>query len=122
MDHMGPLGEEGFPLGLGAKGCGPSPPPPCRSTSPLGSLVPHGGGEEDGTPLGLYKEGYTALFPTHNYSSLSFSFLEVASPCLESAPGLDFSATSQAVVLLESRSESVFLPLLAWFGAREEHR
>src|ERR1041385_9049339 len=74
-------------------------------------------------PLGLYKEGYTPLFPTHNYSSLSLLLLlEVDSPCLESAPGLEFSTIRQAVALLESGSESVFLSLLAWFGAREEHR
>ena len=74
-------------------------------------------------PLGLYKEGYTPLFPYNNtYSSLSFSFLEVDSPCLESAPGLEFSTIRQAVVPLESGSVVVFLPLLAWFGAREEHR
>ena len=62
----GPIrGRGGSPLGLGAKGWGPSPlagAPPA-----LGGLVPHGGGEEDGTPLGLYKEGYTPLFPTHNH-------------------------------------------------------
>ena len=56
MGHMGPLGEEGVsPLGLGAKG-GAHPPLPVHPP-PFGSLVPHGGGEEDGTPLGLYKEG-----------------------------------------------------------------
>src|SRR3954464_6451849 len=90
---------------------------------PLGSLVQHGGGEEDGTPLGLYKEGCTPLFPTHQHiSSSSFSFMEVDSHCLESVPGLEFSTIRQVVALLESGSESIFLPLLAWFGAREEHR
>src|ERR1041385_6752729 len=43
-------------------------------------------------------------------------------PPLESAPGLEFSTIGQAVVLLESGSVAVFLPLLAWFGAREERR
>src|SRR3954469_2788413 len=47
---------------------------------------------------------------------------EVNSPCLESAPGLEFSTIRQAVVLLESGLIAVFFPLLAWFGAREEHR
>jgi hypothetical protein len=56
MGPWGPLREEGVsPLGLGAKGGAHHPPWPAHS--PLGSLVPHGGGEEDGTPLGLYKEG-----------------------------------------------------------------
>ena len=53
---MGPIkGGGDSPLALGAKGGAHSPPG--RRTPPLGSLVPHGGGEEDGTPLGLYKEG-----------------------------------------------------------------
>ena len=57
MDPWGPLREEGdSPLGLGAKG-GAHSPPLAGTLPPLGSLVPHGGGEEDGTPLGLYKEG-----------------------------------------------------------------
>src|SRR3954471_23099219 len=122
MGHMGPLGEEGVPpLGLGAKGWGPSPL--AGALPPLGSLVPHGGGEEDGTPLGLYKEGYTPFFSYNNTSSsFSFSFPEVDSPCLESVPGLEFSTIRQAVALLESGSKAVFLPLLAWFGVREEHR
>ena len=73
--------------------------------------------------LGLYKEGYTPLFPYNNYSLfLSFSFLEVDSPCLESAPGLEFSTISRSSLCRRSGSESVFLPLLAWFRAREEHR
>src|SRR3954466_15562430 len=74
-------------------------------------------------PLGLYKEGYTPFFPTQQHiSSCSFSFPEVDSPCLESVPGLEFSTIRQAVALLESGSEAVFLPLLAWCGAWEEHR
>ena len=53
---MGPLREEGVsPLGLVAKGGAHHPLG--RRTPPLWSLVPHGGGEEDITPLGLYKEG-----------------------------------------------------------------
>src|SRR4051812_31315113 len=122
LGHMGPLGEGGFPpLGLAPR-VGPIPPRPSHPP-PLGSLVPHGGGEEYGTPLGLYKEGYTPLFPYNSYSLfLSFPFLEVDSPCLESAPGLEFSTIKQAVALPESGSESVFLPLLAWFSALEEHR
>ena len=74
-------------------------------------------------PLAYIRRGTPPLFPTHNYSSLSlsFSFLEVDSPCLESTPGLEFSTIRQAVALLESGSESVFLPLITWFGAQEEH-
>src|SRR3954471_10829786 len=73
MGHMGPLGEEGVPpLGLGAKGWGPSPL--AGALPPLGVLVPHGGGEEDGTPLGLYKEGYTPFFQ-HTIIPLSFLLL-----------------------------------------------
>src|SRR3954462_4527994 len=122
MGPWGPLREEGdSPLGLAPR-VGPTTPLG-RRTPPLGSLVPHGGGEEDGTPLGLYKEGSTPLFPTHQLSpSSAFSFPEVDSPCLESAPGLEFSTIRQAAVLLESGSVAIFLPLLAWFGAREEHR
>ena len=56
MGPWGPLREEGdSPLGLGAKGGAHSPL--AGAPPPLGGLVPHGGGEEDGTPLGLYKEG-----------------------------------------------------------------
>ena len=78
-------------------------PPLSGALPPLGGLVPHGGGEEDGTPLNLYKEGYTPLFPTH--ISIFFSLLLLRGsglPCLESAPGLEFSTIRQAVVLLES--------------------
>ena len=58
MGLWGPLREEGdSPLGLGAKGGAHSPPPWPAHLPPLGGLVPHGGGEEDGTPLVLYKEG-----------------------------------------------------------------
>src|ERR1041385_4656628 len=69
-----------------------------------------------------YQGVHPAFSNTQLFLSLSFSFLEVDSPCLESALGLEFSTIRQAVTLLESGSESVFLPLLAWFGAREEHR
>ena len=55
MGPWGPLGEEGVPPWAWQQGVGPIPPG--QRTSPLGGLVPHGGGEEDGTPLGLYKEG-----------------------------------------------------------------
>ena len=51
MGHMGPLGEEGVPpLGLAPRGG--AHPSIGRRTSPLGGLVPHGGGEEDVTPPG----------------------------------------------------------------------
>src|SRR3954465_2141291 len=74
MGPWGPLREEGVPpLGLGAKG----------------GAHPHGGGEEDGTPLGLYKEGYTPLFPMQHTISLLL-LPRADSPCLESAPGLEF--------------------------------
>src|SRR3954469_4798651 len=111
---MGPIkGGGGLPPWAWRQGWGPSPLWPAHPP-PLGSLVPHGGGEEDGTPLGLYKEGCTPLFPTHQHiSSSSFSFLEVDSHCLESVPGLEFSTIRQVVALLESGSEAVFLPLLA---------
>ena len=50
MGPWGTLREEGVPpLGLGAKG-GAHPPLWPAHFPPLGSLVPHGGGEEDGTP------------------------------------------------------------------------
>src|SRR3954467_1711609 len=65
---MGPIkGGGGLPHWAWRQGWGPPPPWPAYSP-PLGSLVPHGVGEEDGTPpLGLYKEGETPLFPTHQY-------------------------------------------------------
>ena len=70
MGHMDPLGEEGVsPLGLGAKGWGPSPL--AGALPPLGGLVPHGGREEDGTPLGLHKEAYTPFFHTITHLPLS---------------------------------------------------
>ena len=40
--------------------------------------------------LGLYMEGYTPLFPTHNILSLLL-LRRADSPCLESTPGLEFS-------------------------------
>ena len=69
---------------------GPIPPRPAHPP-PLGSLVPHGGGEEDGTPLGLYKEGDTPFF---QYTIISPLLLlpRADSPCSESAPGLEFSS------------------------------
>src|SRR3954470_8527246 len=124
MGPWGPLREEGVsPLGLCAKGGAHHPLG--RRTPPLGSLVPHGGGEEDGTPppLAYIRRGRPPPFSNTPISpSSSFSFPKVDSPCLKSAAGLEFSTIRQAVVLLESRSVAVFVPLLAWFGAREEHR
>src|ERR1041385_8250036 len=73
-------------------------------------------------PLAYIRRGTPPFSNTQLFLSLSFSFLEVDSPCLESAPGLEFCTIRQAVALLESGSVSVFLPLLTWFGAREEHR
>ena len=75
-------------MGFAPRG-GAHPPWPAHSP-PIGGLVPHGGREEDGTPLGLYKEGYTPLFPTHNILSLLL-LPRADSPCLECAPGLEFS-------------------------------
>src|SRR4051812_23232473 len=72
----GPFGEGGgSPLGLGAKG-GPHPPM-ASAPPPLGGLVPHGEGEED-APLGLYKEGYTPLFP-YNLKFALFSLSPTSS-------------------------------------------
>ena len=80
--------------------------------------------------LGLYKEGWGCLFSTtpidlRQVSQISLSLFllpRVDSPCLESALGWGFLHHTHAVVLLESGSESTFLPLLAWFGARRERR
>src|ERR1041385_8857442 len=93
---MGPIrGGGGFPPWAWRQGWA-HPPPRTAHSAPLGSLVQHGGGEEDDTPLGLYKEGYTPPFSnTQLFLSLSFSFLEVDSPCLESAPGVEFSTIRQ---------------------------
>src|SRR3954471_24171352 len=124
MGLRGPLGEEGVPtLGLGAKGWGPTPPWPAHP-SPLGGLVPHGGGKRDHTPpWPLYRGVDPPFFQTTiDLLLLPSPFPEVDSPCLESAPGLEFSTIRQAVALPESGSVAVFFPLLAWFGAREEHR
>ena len=73
-------------------------------------------------PLAYIRRGTPPFSNTQLSLSLSFSFLEVDSPCLESAPGLEFSTIRQAVALLESGSEAVFLSLLAWFRARREHQ
>src|SRR3954471_13414685 len=82
-----------------------------------------GKGRSMAPPLAYIRRGAPPLFPRHQHiSSSSLSFPEVDSPCLESIPGLEFSTIRQVVALLESGSEAVFLPLLAWFGVREEHR
>ena len=71
LGHMGPLGEEGVsPLGLGAKG-GAHPPLRPAHPPPLGSLVPHGGGEEDGTPLAYIRRGSPPFFHTKTHIPLS---------------------------------------------------
>ena len=77
MGHMGPLGEEGVsPPWAWCQGEGPIPPL-AGAPPPLGGLVPHGGGEEDVTPLSLYKDGVHPPFSkTQQYLSLSFSYLE----------------------------------------------
>src|ERR1041385_9104078 len=73
-------------------------------------------------PLVYIRRGRPPFF---RHTRLSFFLLLLPGsglPCLEAAPGLEFSNIWQAVVLLEPGSVAVFLPLLAWFGAREEHR
>src|SRR4051812_8056654 len=89
---MGPLGRRGFPLLGFAPRVGPIPPSLGWRTSPPWGLVPHGGGEEDGTPpLAYIRRGTPPFSNTTKSLFHSFSFLEVDSPCLESAPGLEFS-------------------------------
>src|SRR4051812_35894593 len=122
MGPWGPLREEGVsPLGLAAKGG--AHPPYGRHTPPPWEFSPtwgRGGGSRP--PLAYIRRGSPPFSntPISPYSSLPFP--EVDSPCLESAPGLEFSTIRQAVVLLESGFVAVFISLLAWFGAREEHR
>ena len=122
MGPWGQLREEGVsPLGLGVKGGAHHPPWPAHS--PPWEFSPtwgRGGGWHP--PLAYIRRGTPPFSNTQKSLFLSFSFPEVDSPCLESAPGLEFSTIRQAVVLLESGSVAVFLPLLAWFEAREEHR
>src|ERR1041385_3721028 len=69
MGPWGPLREEGVShLGLGAKGGAHHPPWPAHCP-PLGSLVPHGGGEEDGTPpLAYIRRGRPPFFQHTNIS------------------------------------------------------
>src|SRR3954466_4537873 len=53
--------------------------------------------------------------------SLSLLLLpRVDSPCLEATVGWGFLHHTHDVVLLESGSESIFFPLLYWFGARRD--
>src|SRR4051812_49843852 len=87
----GPLGEEGVsPIGLGGKGG--AYPPIAGAPPPLGSLVPHGGGEEDGTPLAYIRRGRPTFFHHQLLSSVSLFLLPRAdSPCLDFAPGWEFS-------------------------------
>src|SRR4051812_19987912 len=79
--------------------------------------------------LGLYKEGWVPFFFTQFdlrqfLRSLFSLFLppRVESPCLESTLGWGFLPHTHAAVLLESGSETIFFPLLFWFGARRERR
>src|SRR4051812_33293902 len=120
---MGPIrGGGGFPPWAWRQGWGPTPlwpahPPPLWEFSPTWG---RGGGSHP--PLAYIRRGSPPFSNTPISPSSSFSFPEVDSACLESAPGLEFSTIRQAVILLESGYVAVFLPLLAWFGAREEHR
>src|SRR3954467_1834304 len=93
MGPWGPLREEGPrppPLGLAPR-VGPIPPL-AGAPPPLGSLVPHGGGEDDGTPPPW--PIYGGVHPPFSKPTQSLSLLLLPredSPCLESAPGLEFS-------------------------------
>src|SRR4051812_9251331 len=122
MGPWGPLREEGVsPLGLGAKGGAHHPPWPAHS--PPWEFSPTWGRGGGWRPrLANIRRAHPPFSNTQLFLCLSFSFLEVDSPCLESATGLEFSTIRQAISLLDSGSESIYLPLLAWFGAREEYR
>jgi len=115
------------PLGQGVKG-GPSSPLAAPNPLPLG-FSPTWEGEGGWHPsLAYIRRGGGALFFTQQFETIFLRFLSlfllprVDSPCLESALGWGFLHHTHAVVLLESGSESIFFPLLFWFGARRERR
>ena len=89
----GPIrGGGGSPPWAWRQGLGPIPPWPAHL--PPWGFSPTWGGEEDGTPLAYIRRGTPPLFPRHTIS-LPLLFLPRAdSPCLESAPGLEFSTIS----------------------------
>src|ERR1044071_10317903 len=79
--------------------------------------------------LGLYKEGWGAfLFTQFDLRQVSQISLLSLSPSSSGLPlcgvytWLGFLHHTHAVMLLESGSESIFFPLLFWFGARRERR
>src|ERR1041385_7771091 len=79
--------------------------------------------------LGLYKEGWVPFFYTQfelrqvsQISLLSLSPSSSGLPLFGVYTWLGFLHHTHAVVLLESRSESIFFPLLFWFRARRERR
>src|ERR1041385_3851711 len=103
---------------------GPTPligkPPPSLGISP----TPEGEGGCHPS-LAYIRRGRGALLIMNflrKVSHLSPSFLlpRVDSPCLKSILGWGFLHYTHAVVLLESGSESIFFPLLYWFGARRD--
>src|SRR3954463_16254903 len=90
---MGPIkGGGGLPPWAWRQGWGPPSflagalPPPWEFSPTWG----RGGGWHP--PLAYIRRGRPPFFQHNNiFLSLSVSFLEVDSPCLESAPGLEFS-------------------------------
>src|SRR4051812_17156115 len=88
-------------------------------------------GGEFAPPLVLYKEGRGAPFNSIQFNSIGYLLRHLFSlfllpradyPSLESALGWGFLHHTHVIVLLESGSESIFFPLLAWFRARRECR
>src|ERR1043165_9937906 len=113
---MGPIkGGGGSPPWAWRQGWGPSPPRPAHPP-PLGSLVPHGGGEEDGTPPWPIQGGVHPPFSIQQHIFLFLLLLPGSGlPLFGVCAWIGFLHHRQAVALLESGSEAVFLPLLAWF-------
>src|SRR4051812_26844796 len=112
---------ESSPMGHGAKERGPPPlgGPPLL---PLG-IVPHGKLTEVAPSLAYIRRGRVPFY-SYQLFSLSSSFLlpRVDSPCLDATLGWGFLYHTHVVVLLESGSESIFFPLLFWFGAWRDVR
>src|ERR1041384_3494677 len=97
-------------------GAPPSPPPSFRTTWELG------GGWQP--PLAYIRRCRPPPFSIISLSSLSLSLSPTSSgpPLFGVCTWLGVLHQKQAVALPESGSGSVFFPLLAWFGARREHR